>query len=262
VLLATHELGGEGRPLVFVHGNGLHAHTLQPVAAHVTDRRCVGVDLRGFGHSDAPTTESFHWHTHGDDLHETLDAAGLIGADVFGFSMGGASAVIAELRHPHTFGRMVLYEPIIMPPPWDGETPAFDATLRRRFHFESEAAAIERFGSKPPWSTVVPEALEAYVRWGTRPDPDGPGVVLRCDPRHEANNYRAGGSHDTWDHLGAIERSVLVLSGGEGGAAGFASGVAERIPGALFHRFPALAHFGPMQDPAGVAAVARTHVGA
>ena len=260
--LATHDLGGAGDPLVFVHGNGLHAHTLAPLAAELADRRCVGIDLRGFGHSDTPTTESFHWHTHGDDLRETIEDAGLVGVDVFGFSMGGASSLIAELRHPGTFGRMALYEPIVTPPPWDPNTASFEATLRRRFQFDSVEAAIERFASKPPWSTVPPVALEAYVVWGTKPNPEGPGIVLRCDPRHEANNYRAGVSHDTWDDLGGIDRPALVMSGSAAGAGEYAPGVAERLANAEHRRFDGLTHFGPMQDPGRVAAVVRDFLAA
>ena len=255
--LATHDLGGSGAPLLFVHGNGLHAHTLAVLAAELSDRSCIGIDLRGFGHSEAPTADPFDWQTHGDDLRETVEALDLVGADVFGFSMGGASSVIAQLRHPGTFGRLALYEPIVMPPPWGRESTATESTLRRRFHFDSVDAAIERFASKPPWSTVLPQAVEDYVVWGTKPNPDGEGIVLRCDPRHEAINYQAGISHDTWDHLDSIAVPVLVMGGSAPGAGEVASDVADRIPGAAYRRFEHLTHFGPMQDPAAVAAAIR-----
>ncbi len=257
--LTTHHLGGTGRPLLFIHGNGMHAHVLQSMAQQFPERECIGIDLRGFGHSECDTTESIHWSTHGDDVRETLTTLGLTGSDVFAHSMGGGTALIAELQIPGTFGRMAVYEPVTPPPNWAGRIDV-EATLRRRNQFDSHETAIERFASKPPWSEVLPGAVRAYVEWGLKPSADG-GFELRCDPRHEANNYRAGVSHDTWDHLGEIAAAVLVMCGAESYAAERSAAIAERLGDGRFTALDSLGHFGPMQDPAAVAAAARTFLG-
>jgi len=250
--LTTHHLGGAGPPLLFIHGNGMHAHVLQPLAQQFPDRECIGIDLRGFGRSECEITDSIHWSTHGDDVRETLSALGLTGADVFAHSMGGGTALIAELQLPGTFGRIVTYEPVTPPPDWASRMDA-EGTLRRRNHFESHESAIERFASKPPWADVRPEALRAYVEWGLKPSPAG-GFELRCDPRHEAINYRAGLTHDTWDHLGEIHAPVLVMCGADSYAADRSEKIAARLGAARFHALPGLGHFGPLQDTVTVAA--------
>jgi|APSaa5957512493_1039668.scaffolds.fasta_scaffold70569_1 pimeloyl-ACP methyl ester carboxylesterase len=252
--LTTHHLGGDGRPLLFVHGNGMHAHVLEPLASFFPGRECIGIDLRGFGHSECETAESIHWSVHGEDLRATITALDIADADIFAHSMGGGVSMIAELQQSGTLARMVTYEPVAPPPHWASQMDV-EGTLRRQRHFDSHESAIERFGSKSPWSEVSPNALRAYVEWGLKPSADG-GYELRCDPHHEAMNYRAGLTHDTWDRLHEIAVPTLVMCGGESYAAQRSADIAERLGDGRLHVFEALNHFGPMQNPAEVAAVA------
>ena len=69
---------GDGAPVVFVHGSGMSGPTWAPVLAHLPDRRCIAIDLPGFGRS-APysyTGRTLREHAVAQ-LSSALDALGL-----------------------------------------------------------------------------------------------------------------------------------------------------------------------------------------
>lgn len=270
VELAVHELGGDStmRPLLLCHATGFHARVWDAVAAEFPDRRCLALDFRGYGDSTPPADGRFDWNGFADDVLAVVDALGLSEVQALGHSKGGAALLVAELARPGTFDRLVCFEPIVFPAPTEGvpgpsstgPNPMAEAARRRRSHFDSIEAAIERFSSKPTLGRLRPDVLEAYVRHGFRADTDG-GVVLKADPEHEARTYEMG------PHLGAFERirgvgcPVLVGAGTDGDLPSqLAPMVAEQLPRGSFHRFEGLGHFGPLEDPTRVAASVRAFV--
>lgn len=263
VSLAVHDLGGTGAELVYSHATGFHGHVWEPLAAHLADRyHGWAIDYRGHGSSTRPDTPDVPWHGYGEDCLAVLDTLALRRPFGLGHSKGGAALLRAEIARPGTFTALAVYEPVIFPSNPDQPPPPenllANGARRRRAEFDSYDAAIANFSSKPPFSLLHPDAIRAYVRHGFVETEAGT-VRLRCDPEHEARTYEGGSRHDTWDHLGEVTCPVLVMAGSseEGGPGAIARQVAERIPGGRFHEFPALGHFGPLQDPAAVAAVVR-----
>jgi pimeloyl-ACP methyl ester carboxylesterase len=65
-----------------------------------------------------------------------------------------------------------------------------------------------------------------------------------------------GGAHDAFEHLGEVTCPVTVAVGGtdDGGPASFAARIADGIPGGRLLTFAELGHFGPLEQPAAVAA--------
>ena len=129
-----------------------------------------------------------------------------------------------------------------------------EASRRRREVFASRDEAYANYASKPPLDGLLPDALRAYVDFGFVDEPDG-RVRLACAREHEARVFEMSSEHRTFDRLGELQCPVLVMAGVGGGASEFAEAVADEIPGARFHRFDGLGHFGPLEDPAQVAAV-------
>ncbi len=265
VEVVLHELAGASgpqHPIVFLaHATGFHGRTYQAIADALAPRfHSLAPDFRGHGDTPAPPDWDVHWQGYGEDalavaraLH-TLPGGqqGLVG---FGHSKGGAALLMAARRAPELFRQLVLFEPIVFPaatPDDDrpqSELPA--GARRRRAVFPSIEAAKANYASKPPLNAFEPEVLDAYVRYGFRPDPEG--VRLKCDPEHEARTFENGGLHDTWDHLPDIETPTLVIAGaiedhGHGPAAG-AQPIVDRLPNAHLLRRPDLDHFGPMTHP-------------
>jgi pimeloyl-ACP methyl ester carboxylesterase len=105
-LIRTFE-GGEGPPLLLVHGYGGAAWNFSELAPLLAGRRLIIPDLPGHGGSSplpAPTLTGF-----ADVLAQILDAQILEGpVDVLGHSLGGVVALRLAERHPALVRRLVL----------------------------------------------------------------------------------------------------------------------------------------------------------
>jgi pimeloyl-ACP methyl ester carboxylesterase len=104
-----YEIHGTGQPLVLVHGGGSTIHTtfgkILPVLAKT--HRIIAVELQAHGHtSDRDTPESFEQDA--DDIAELLKQLKIPGADIFGFSNGGNTAMRLAIRHPELVRKLVL----------------------------------------------------------------------------------------------------------------------------------------------------------
>jgi pimeloyl-ACP methyl ester carboxylesterase len=267
VELALHDLGGppDASPLLLSHATGFHAYVLAPLAEHLASRfHCWGLDYRGHGHSADSPTDIGDWSRFGADASAAARALGLEGAIGFGHSMGGTALLMAELARPGTFAGLVLFEPITFPrdpsrP--DRSEPGAEAVMvaaarRRRTAFANREEAYENYASKRPLAVLTPEALWAYVEHGFVDRPDG-SVELRCDPEHEARIFEGGARQETFEHLGEVTCPVLVVAGApeENPPGLIAPVIADALPRGRFTGLTALTHFGPMQDPAAVAAL-------
>jgi pimeloyl-ACP methyl ester carboxylesterase len=261
--LALFELGtGHAAPAVlFAHATGFHGRCWQPVA-DALDHASAALDFRGFGDSTPPSHWDVDWRGYGlDALVAARERVAVGGAPVIGVghSMGGAALLMAALDEPALFAGLVLFEPIVMPP-LGSDRPAVpsnalaDGARRRRSSLASFDAAIANFGSKPPMNTFTAAALEAYVRFGLAAGDDGQ-VHLKCTPEHEARTYETGGAHGTFERLGDLRVPARYVSGRveAGQPSAVTELLAERTPGAAYHRIDHVGHFGPMEDPGALA---------
>lgn len=262
VELVTYHSGNSGsghrHPILFSHATGFHGRVFAPVAAHLTDFSCTTFDYRGYGDTVAPANWSLKWDGFGDDAlcvarEGVARHAGtpLVGV---GHSMGGAGVVMAALREPHLFAALVLFEPIIFPPEVRSQAqrgnPLAELTRRRRTTFASYEDALANFSAKPPLSSLHPDALDAYVRFGFTQHVDG--IRIKCQPEFEAQTYEMGAMHDTWLALGRLHVPTWVMAGAHAdhSPAAMAPRIAERIPACTFVEWRDLGHFGPLEDPA------------
>ena len=113
-------------------------------------------------------------------------------------------------------------------------------------------AVLERYGSRPPFANVHPEALEAYVRHGFREQEDGT-VILKCRGETEAQVF-LNAPTDTFDHLPSIQQPITIAGSGDGdGPAQFATHVARELPNGTLEYWGDNTHFAPLEDPDRVA---------
>lgn len=262
VTVAVHDLGGDGPPLLLCHPTGFLGMTWAPMAHELSAvAHCWAMDFRGHGESTSPASGDFSWQGMADDVLAVVDAIGLTGARGVGHSMGGAALLLAEQRRPGTFAALWVFEPIVFPP-LEGTAgrpnPLATAARRRRPWFPDRATAYDNFASKPPLSSLAPAALRAYVDFGLRPTGDGDAVELACAPETEARVFDNGMAHPTFAHLGEVGCPVVVAASGDaGGPAQIAPLVADALPHGRLERHPEVTHFGPMEDPAGMATAVR-----
>jgi pimeloyl-ACP methyl ester carboxylesterase len=184
--------GDEGPPLLLAHGAGLCAGVYEPIARALHGyARCIAIDLRGHGRRPTPgAIEDHALAAQARDVIEVLDELDVEQAAVLGHSFGGAVVLQAVLDHPDRFGALLLHEPALgnpVDPPDEararGRTYS-EAVARRRAEWPSPEAMLEELSGWKPYGEFGIEFLDALVRWGTRPTPDG-GVALACDPATE-----------------------------------------------------------------------------
>lgn len=101
VRLHYSDSGGDGRPVVLIHGWPLSAEAWASNAGALTDAgyRVVAYDRRGFGRSDQPG-EGYEYDTLASDLNDLLTELDLTDAVLVGFSMGGGEVA----RYIGTYG--------------------------------------------------------------------------------------------------------------------------------------------------------------
>lgn len=245
--------------LVFAHATGFCGAVWHPVRKLLADHDSTTFDFRGHGSSTSTRTVRSWWEMASDVLAVTshADHDRVIG---IGHSMGGASLVMAELLNPGTFAAVVLIEPIIFGGPYrrDPDHPLVALALRRRDRFESRAAVLDSYASKPPFATWHPDALAGYVDGGFVED--GDSVRLRCAPRAEAEVFTAASAHAAWERLGEVTTPARILYGADTDtySAGHGEALAARMVRAEAAAVPGTGHFLPMERPDVVADAVRS----
>jgi pimeloyl-ACP methyl ester carboxylesterase len=262
--VAVHDLGGDGPPLLLAHATGFHGRVWDPVAERLGHRfHCFAFDERGHGDSDPAPGDNYDWNGFATDALAVIDGLDLGGQPLraAGHSCGGALLLLAEQRRPGTFDRLWCFEPVMMPVeglpnlPAGSDNPLAAGARKRRPVFASKQAAFDNYASKPPFDILDPAALRAYVDHGFVDQPDG-SVRLKCDPENEARTYEMGMTHDAFGRLTEVKAPVTVVCGELTDAfpEPFIRLIAERLPDGTAEVMPGLGHFGPLQDPAAIAA--------
>jgi pimeloyl-ACP methyl ester carboxylesterase len=153
--LRHRDLGGEGPPLVILHGLLGSSRNWQTAGRDLAvGRRVFAVDLRNHGLS--PHDDRMTYAAMADDVEGWLDSQGLARAELLGHSMGGKVAMVIACRSPDRVSRLVVVDIA----PRDYFWPA------RRVEFKAMAGIdLSTLASR----AEAERALEAQVpEWGVR----------------------------------------------------------------------------------------------
>lgn len=111
---------GQGRPVVFLHGNPTYSYLWRNVIPHVEPlARCLAPDLIGMGDSGKASAGSYRFVDHARYLDAWFEALGIRDAVLVGHDWGGALAFYWAQRHPERVRGLVYMETIVMPLTWD-----------------------------------------------------------------------------------------------------------------------------------------------
>lgn len=224
--IAVLDWGGAAgaRPVVLLHPNGFCAGLYDPIARRLAAGgvfRPVGIDLRGHGGTDKPPPpEPYDYGAMAGDVVAVLDAFGFDAVDFVGGSLGGGVALHVDRLRPDRVRRLMLCEPIAFPVttaiPAGAAHPMAAGALRRKVVWPSREAMVRSYGSRPPLDRLAPEALAAYVEWGTVDREDGQ-IELACPPAVEAAIFSGEparrGVQAAWDHLPLVSAPMVLLAG-------------------------------------------------
>ncbi|KAI9025542.1 Alpha/Beta hydrolase protein [Hyaloraphidium curvatum] len=239
---------GDPKPaanLLFCHATGIPKLAYLPVLRRLLtmagpDRLnvVVAIDARNAGDSALNNPvfpdEPFDWRIAARDnlavirhlgLHPAVSGRPLVAS---GHSHGGGTLLMASLMEPGIISAYVGIEPISSSPETveraaearrkgiQGLGPDLAVGARRRkANFDSKAAALASFKSKPFFAAWDPESLLCYVEDGFHAPSGSSGVTLKTPPINESNTFN--GSFSTslfFPRLGEVRiPRVLVLSG-------------------------------------------------
>ena len=116
VRLHIEDSGGDGRPVVLIHGWPLSADAWKAQVGPLRDAgyRAIAYDRRGFGRSEKPDG-GFDYDTLTADLAALLDERDLRDVTLVGFSMGGGEVARYVTNHGQTRLRSVVFAAAVPP---------------------------------------------------------------------------------------------------------------------------------------------------
>jgi pimeloyl-ACP methyl ester carboxylesterase len=256
--LRYRDWGGDGHPLLALHGAVAHAHWWDPVAPHLARRfRVLALDWRGHGRSAWPRPPAYRSEDFAAELAGVIDALGLRDVVVAGHSMGGHNAMAFSAWYPDRLARLVVVD---ARPHVNYERLR---ALQRRAprpptDFPSLAAALARFRLRPPETTASPSLIRQIGRGGVVRLPSG-RWRYRFDPACEQTRMPV----DCWALLPRITSPTLVVRGEHSTI--LDRNVAERmvktLPSAELAEIPGAHHHVTFDDPRALADVIRTWAG-
>lgn len=228
VRLACRDFGGEGQPVLLLHGLAGYAGEWAPTASWLTMRcRVVALDARGHGRSErAP--EDVSRAAQVADAAFVIEQLGLAPVVLVGQSVGGLPALSLAATRPELVSGLVLIEAS----PAGGGTMPSDASqvgeaLRQwPVPFTSRAQALEfferRFGGRLAAEAWVDGLQQREDGWWPRFEVD---VMVRT--------LREAVVKPSWDEWERIICPTLAVRGGDGALdADLAQEMIDRLPAA------------------------------
>jgi pimeloyl-ACP methyl ester carboxylesterase len=206
--LRYRDWGGDGRPLLALHGAAAHAHWWDPVAPHLAGRfRVLALDWRGHGRSAWPRPPAYGSEDFAAELAGVIAALRLESVVVAGHSMGGHNAMAFAAWHPDRLARLVVVDarPHVN---YERLRALQRRAPRPQTEFPSLAAALACFRLRPPETTASPALLRTIARHGLVRLPSG-RWRYRFDPACERTRMPV----DCWALLPRIIAPTLVVRG-------------------------------------------------
>ncbi len=198
VNLSFLDSGSDKPPLHFYHANGFPASVYLPMMMELTkDFRVMGMGLRG---QDAQSEGNTSWYDVADDLIGFLDSENAGPVIGLGHSIGGAATLIASVKRPDLFSKIILIDPALLPYRYVsamallrvlGKKEAFFLAKRargRRNGWNDRQEVYDYLKNKALFKPFTDEWLRSYVTYGMKDSGSG-SVELLCPPEAEARIF-------------------------------------------------------------------------
>jgi pimeloyl-ACP methyl ester carboxylesterase len=116
VRLHIEDSGGNGRPVLLIHGWPLSTRAWEPQVSvlRAAGYRVVAYDRRGFGRSDKPES-GYSYDALADDLQRVMEQCNLRDVTLVGFSMGGGEVARYIARHGEARLHSVVFAAAVPP---------------------------------------------------------------------------------------------------------------------------------------------------
>lgn len=215
-----HDFGGEGPTLHFAHANGYPAEGYQHFFQHFTPHyRVIASKFRPFWKGSKPQ-EVKTWRTFADDLIRFLDERQLKGVIGMGHSMGGTISVVAALKRPDLFSKLVLIDPVIFAKNYYYLTnflpnlllkrivPIAKTSSKRRNQWTSKEEVYESWRQKRVFKRFSDDVLQQFINHAIVPAEKG-GVTLAHSREWETQIYLT--APYIFDELLKLDIPIIVV---------------------------------------------------
>ena len=124
-----YEIHGTGKPLVLIHGAFMTVEAWGDTLTELAKtRKVIAVELQGHGRT-ADIDRPFSYEQFADDVAALMRHIGVDKADILGYSLGGAAALQAAIRHPGMVDKLVVVSGTYRTDGWYPEVMATIAQL-------------------------------------------------------------------------------------------------------------------------------------
>lgn len=219
--------GGEGMDMHFAHANGFPAGVYEHMLGGLEkDFRVMAMNfccqLQCSKYCGMHKPEIEDWTPLADELIEFLDLQGVKTTIGVGHSLGAVVTVIASVKRPDLFKKIILLDPVFLSPNivrivkignllrQQRRMPLAVKARNRKDLWESRAEALEYFRGKPLFEKWEERALESYVNHGLYEAEEG--FRLMCPPECEARIFETF-PVDIWKWVKKINVPATLIRG-------------------------------------------------
>lgn len=247
------DYGGDGKPLLLLHGVTSHAWIWCAVAPEMNRRHSIALDSRGHGDSQWSADHQYTTEDLASDVIEFIDVMNIGGLDIVGASWGGLVALNAAMRRPDLVDRLVLID---IPPSFSASASEVDIDPRS-FRNHDESVAYVSDSAEYMDDGIAQTVATSGVR---------PGASGLLYPKHDEyfHDYRPHRNVDYWEGLESLRMPVLIVRAEN--SSHLSASVAEHMAGIAYDgqlvTISETGHRIPTDNPVALGAVLRHFLGA
>ncbi len=231
-----YDVSGEGFPMVFIHANPFdHRLWIYQIARFSTFFKVIAVDIRGYGRSDKPVTETTVAEM-AEDIVGVCRQEQVSEAILCGISVGGNLVLQMALNHPDLCRVLIMVGCSSGPSPHQTRTDGYLNQGVAKYHIEHLKNLVSKEFAE---SKLGRYTLSLF----TDTDPHLKPEALRAV-------FNALEQKNLTPRLGELQRPVLVINGEFDGAKPRSIEMSQKIKEAEHLTIPASGHACCLEQPA------------
>jgi pimeloyl-ACP methyl ester carboxylesterase len=234
-----YEVAGEGPALLFLHPLPFDHTVYQYQLAHYsTWFRCIAMDFRGFGRTDA-VTEKYGLSDLGDDALAVLKQEKVDKAIVLGTSIGSKTALLLGLDHPEIFRAVIAVGAGNKPAPEAvNRVAAYKDRGRDGFHPQHLRSVVSPAFASSPLGTYFLTRMAERAK------------VLGMKGEAMSRTVEAAHDRDIRSRLPGMKPPLLVVNGEFDNSLPSGTETAKLVPGSRHEILKDAGHACCLEDPA------------
>lgn len=220
-----YEIHGSGDPIVVLHGAYMNADTMAPFVQLLAGNYQVIVPEAQAHGRTGDIDRPLSYEAMADDVAALLDTLGIEKADVFGYSMGGSTALQVAIRHPEKVNKLIVASATYKSEGVYPEMLAMFPTITPEMFAGSpmETEYMRLAPNKENWPVLVQKLVDLDSAAQDWPAADvqaitAPTLIVIGDadivkPDHAVEMYRLRGGDVASDMVGMPESRLAIIPG-------------------------------------------------